>query len=172
MTEGLTLVFDLDGPEGQSTPPLANIKDICGPNHFPEVLFTNPSAIFEPEIFGPILGRPSSSKSAEWCMTLGISVGASAAEIKKAYRKLVLKAHPDKGGDQEEFLRITEAYAGLTGTRVRAHSTSHIRIDTILHVYYFCLLSSASYGDCQPEIVGFPVRTCSGTIIAQNRERK
>ena len=121
MTEGLTLVFDMDGPQGQSTPPLANIKEICGPDHFPEVLFTNPPAIFEPEIFGPILGRPSSSKSKTWRMTLGVSVDASATEIKKAYRKLVLKAHPDKGGDQEKFLRITEAYAGLTGTRVRVN---------------------------------------------------
>ena len=59
-------------------------------------------------------------------MALGVDAGASATDIKKAYRQLVLKAHPDKGGDQEKFLRITEAYAGLTGTRVRGQYPSSI----------------------------------------------
>ena len=41
---------------------------------------------------------------------LGVSKGASATEIKKAYRKLAHKYHPDKGGDEVEFARITKAY--------------------------------------------------------------
>jgi len=39
---------------------------------------------------------------------------ASDAEIKKAYRKLAVKHHPDKGGDPEKFKEITRAYEVLS----------------------------------------------------------
>ncbi|TVZ37398.1 DnaJ-like protein [Alteromonadaceae bacterium 2753L.S.0a.02] len=35
------------------------------------------------------------------------------AEIKSAYRKLAQKAHPDQGGSQEQFVRITQARDAL-----------------------------------------------------------
>ena len=41
---------------------------------------------------------------------LGVSKGASDEEIKKAYRKLAIKHHPDKGGDSEQFKKIQGAY--------------------------------------------------------------
>ncbi|HAJ80878.1 MAG TPA: molecular chaperone DnaJ, partial [Zunongwangia profunda] len=48
---------------------------------------------------------------------LGISKGASAAEIKKAYRKMAIKYHPDKNpGDNEaenKFKKAAEAYEVL-----------------------------------------------------------
>lgn len=37
--------------------------------------------------------------------------GASLSEIKKQYRVLSLKFHPDKGGDEATFMRIAKAYA-------------------------------------------------------------
>lgn len=46
--------------------------------------------------------------------TLGISKNASAEEIKKAYRKLASRHHPDKGGDKAKFQQIQEAYSILS----------------------------------------------------------
>jgi DnaJ-class molecular chaperone len=44
---------------------------------------------------------------------LGIQPGASETEVKKAYRDLVKKAHPDKGGTGEQFKEINEAYTQI-----------------------------------------------------------
>lgn len=44
---------------------------------------------------------------------LGVEKTATSGEIKKAYRKLALKKHPDKGGDPEEFKKIQGAYEVL-----------------------------------------------------------
>lgn len=45
---------------------------------------------------------------------LGITDGASAEEVKHAYRRLVKAAHPDAAGDPDEFRLITEAYDVLS----------------------------------------------------------
>lgn len=42
--------------------------------------------------------------------SLGLTKGADNESIKKAYRKLALKHHPDKGGDENKFKQISEAY--------------------------------------------------------------
>lgn len=44
---------------------------------------------------------------------IGVDKKATDAEIKKAYRKLAVKNHPDKGGDPEEFKKIQGAYEVL-----------------------------------------------------------
>lgn len=52
---------------------------------------------------------------------LGVSKGASDAEIKKAYRSKAHKLHPDKGGDKVAFQEINEAYQVLGDKNKRAH---------------------------------------------------
>jgi len=51
---------------------------------------------------------------------LGISKSASADEIKRAYRKLAMKHHPDQGGDHDKFKEINEAYQVLSDPQKRA----------------------------------------------------
>jgi len=60
----------------------------------------------------------------DYYKSLGLSKGASADEIKKAYRKLAVKYHPDKNlGDkaaEERFKEINEAYAVLSDPQKKA----------------------------------------------------
>jgi DnaJ-class molecular chaperone len=44
---------------------------------------------------------------------LGVSENATQEEIKKAYKKLAVQHHPDKGGNEETFKKISEAYDTL-----------------------------------------------------------
>lgn len=41
---------------------------------------------------------------------LGVKENSNQDEIKKAFRKMSLKHHPDRGGDTEKFKKINEAY--------------------------------------------------------------
>ena len=50
---------------------------------------------------------------------LGVPKTSSEDEIKKAYRKLAMKHHPDKGGDPEQFKKIQGAYDILSDPRTK-----------------------------------------------------
>lgn len=53
--------------------------------------------------------------------TLGVDRDASVDEIKKAYRKLAMRHHPDKpGGDAEKFKKINQAHEILSDSGRRA----------------------------------------------------
>lgn len=59
---------------------------------------------------------------------LGLSKGASKDEIKKAFRKLASKYHPDKKtGDETKFKEISEAYAVLSDDKKRAEYDTYGR---------------------------------------------
>ncbi len=46
---------------------------------------------------------------------LGLEAGASAADIRQAYRRLAARHHPDRGGDPGRFIAIRSAYEQLIG---------------------------------------------------------
>ncbi len=51
---------------------------------------------------------------------LGVPKGSSDQDIKKAYRKLAMQHHPDRGGDQNKFQQIQEAYDTLSDPAKRS----------------------------------------------------
>lgn len=55
----------------------------------------------------------------DYYKTLGVSRDATTDEVKKAYRKKARTAHPDAGGDEEEFKKINEAYEVLGDEKKR-----------------------------------------------------
>jgi len=58
--------------------------------------------------------------SSDYYEILGVSKSASTDEIKRAYRKMAHKYHPDKGGDASKFKEINEAYQILGDPQKRA----------------------------------------------------
>ncbi|MEI6080180.1 MAG: molecular chaperone DnaJ [bacterium] len=76
---------------------------------------------------------PASKK--DFYEVLGVQKGASADEIKKAYRKLALKYHPDRSPDNKEhenkFKEATEAYEVLSdpGKKSKYDQYGHAGVD-------------------------------------------
>eukprot|EP01062_Namystynia_karyoxenos_P051041 TRINITY_DN3992_c0_g1_i1.p2 TRINITY_DN3992_c0_g1~~TRINITY_DN3992_c0_g1_i1.p2 ORF type:complete len:424 (+),score=59.50 TRINITY_DN3992_c0_g1_i1:85-1356(+) len=60
------------------------------------------------------------SKDDQYYKLLGVGRDASAADIKRAYKKEAMRHHPDRGGDAAKFKEIQEAYAVLSDPQQRA----------------------------------------------------
>lgn len=66
----------------------------------------------------------------DYYQILGLSKTASVDEIKRAYRKLALQYHPDKGGGNEaKFKEINEAYQVLSDPQKRSQYDQFGRTD-------------------------------------------
>ena len=55
----------------------------------------------------------------EYYRRLGVPISASEKEIKSAYRKKAMIMHPDKGGKEDEFKQLVEAYEILSDPKKR-----------------------------------------------------
>ena len=55
----------------------------------------------------------------EYYNLLGVNKNSSQDDIKKAYRKLVKEHHPDRGGNEETFKKVSEAYGVLSDPQKR-----------------------------------------------------
>lgn len=72
-----------------------------------------------------LIGAVNSVNYEEYYEVLGISKAASTGEIKKAYKKLAVKYHPDKNPTEEAhkmFVKITEAYEALKDPEKRSNN--------------------------------------------------
>jgi DnaJ-class molecular chaperone len=49
----------------------------------------------------------------DYYSVLGVSKSATEQDIRKAYKKKSMQHHPDRGGNEEEFKRVNEAYSTL-----------------------------------------------------------
>jgi len=52
---------------------------------------------------------------------LGVTENASQDDIKKAYKKLAMKYHPDRGGDEKRFKEISQAYETIGDPEKRSN---------------------------------------------------
>ena len=67
----------------------------------------------------PGRGPQKEADTTKYYTTLGVEKNATFNEIKKAYHKLALKKHPDRGGSKDEFAEIQNAYEVLSNKEKR-----------------------------------------------------
>lgn len=68
---------------------------------------------------GGMGGRKKDVDTTKLYEVLGVEKDADAKAIKKAYRKMAIKHHPDKGGDEHTFKEVNAAYEILSDEKKR-----------------------------------------------------
>ena len=68
--------------------------------------------------------RPQRRNETKFYDILGVGKSASPDELKKAYRKLAIKNHPDKGGDPEKVRDGVSQTEHLKGSTSRTTAAS------------------------------------------------
>jgi hypothetical protein len=78
------------------------------------ILFCNSSCTFFSTLpHSNILRFRGGTIDNEYYDILGLQRSCSLNDIKKAYRLKAMKLHPDRGGNAEEFKKLSEAYEVL-----------------------------------------------------------
>ncbi|HTU63458.1 MAG TPA: J domain-containing protein [Polyangiales bacterium] len=57
--------------------------------------------------------RPAPAPDASAWSVLGLSPGASLADVRRAFQRRALETHPDQGGEAEAFQKVQRAYEKL-----------------------------------------------------------
>lgn len=73
---------------------------------------------------------------------LGVNRDAHEDQIKQSYRKLALKYHPDRGGNAEDFKKISEAYAVLSDPQKKKQYDLTGSADTDISINFMDLFNS------------------------------
>eukprot|EP01038_Epipyxis_sp_PR26KG_P015355 gene15355-20693_t len=76
--------------------------------------------------------RPGPQATAQDYATLGLTPNATHAEVKKAFRRLSLIHHPDKGGDPNKFHEISNAHDAIMGN-INANNLTVSGVATLLN---------------------------------------
>merc|ERR550517_45121 len=69
--------------------------------------------------FGWRMGNKVLNQDTNYYQVLGLTFPTKTSKIKKSFRKLSLAFHPDKGGTEEHFNLIREAYEILSDINLR-----------------------------------------------------
>jgi len=69
-------------------------------------------------------GRRKDVDTTKLYEVLGVEKDADPKTMKKAYRKLCLKHHPDKGGDEHTFKEVNAAYEILSDEKEKRNLRS------------------------------------------------
>ena len=91
---------------------------------------------------------------------LGVSKGADEREIKKAYKRLAMKYHPDRNqgdaGAEEKFKEVKEAYEVLTDENLRARydQYGHAGVDPSQGGGHGGFGGGADFGDIFGDVFG------------------
>lgn len=70
-------------------------------------------------------GPPRGGNSDKFYTLLGVEKSATDDDIKRAYKKLAMEHHPDRGGDEGTFKDISKAYNVLSSPEKRAIYDAH-----------------------------------------------
>ena len=107
---------------------------------------------------------PQSRPTADYYKTLGVKPSASAAEIKKAYRKLAIRHHPDKQKPNKvdratkKLAAINQAYTVLGDeSQRRMYDMSYMAANSAMHGFaaaHNCRLQAFFLGRCGPPLFG------------------
>lgn len=71
------------------------------------------------EEMGGRRGPPKEVNNTKYYELLGVDKNVSMDDLKKVFRKMALKHHPDRGGDTEKFQEIQQAYEVLSDKEKR-----------------------------------------------------
>lgn len=66
---------------------------------------------------------------------LGLSNQADLKEVKKTYKKLCLKYHPDNGGNEAKFHEVNQAYQMIVNGQVPSSACKSTLVHTTLFKY-------------------------------------